>query len=129
MISSLPNFFHDRDHAKKFFKESIKKNIFSQVMANFLMASLEKKSQGSLKFLFDQKGVLNILKNTRENDYPFFIKQLKTPVLILRGEQSKHFSIADFNKTLQISPLIIGKEYPTADTGFMQNNQNMLSIL
>ena len=79
-------------------------------MADFLMSSLEKKSIGAVRFLFDKKGVLKLLSAVRQLDYPSMIKKLKIPSLFLRGEQSSHFSEADLEKTLKLNSLIQGVE-------------------
>lgn len=111
LLSNLPPSFSDRSQAKEFFKQAVAKNIFSQVMADFLIANLEKKSQGPLKFMFDAQGILKCLSSIREDvDFSSLIKSLKVPTLFLRGEHSTHFLKSDYEKTLKLNPLITGKE-------------------
>ena len=112
IISSLPDSFSSRMEAKDFFRE--KTHVFSSALANFLMASLEQKSNEPIQFVFDKKGLLELLINVREYDFPSLIKSLKCPTLVLRGEYSTHFLPGDFKKTLDINPLITGKEIKNA---------------
>ena len=110
LLLNLPQSFPDRAQARIFFKQSVKNNIFSQAIADLLMANLEKNSKSHLKFLFDTQGLLKLLNNVRAWDYPSLIKDLKIPILVLRGERSTHFLRSDFEKTLKLSPRIKGKE-------------------
>ncbi len=110
ILLHLPDSFSNRSAASDFFKQSIEKGIFSKSMADFLMVSLEKKSDGAINFVFDKKGLLKLLLNIREYYYPFLIKTLEIPILFLRGKNSKHFLLSDFKKTLQLNPFITGKE-------------------
>ena len=110
ILSNLPPSFSDRAKARDFFKQSVENNIFSKTMADFLMASLKQDSNSTVKFLFDNKGLLQLLTNVRENDYPSLIKTLKMPILVLRGENSTHFPGSDFEKALKLNPLIKGQE-------------------
>ena len=126
ILLNLPLSFPDRLKAREFFKQSVEKNIFSKVMADFLMASLEKTSAGPVKFVFDRQGLLELLSNMRDNDIPSLIKNLKIPTLILRGKTSKHFLQADFEKTLELNPFFVGKEIKTAGIGFTLNSLKLL---
>ena len=110
ILSHLPLSFPDRLSARDFFKEAVEKGLFSKAMAEFLMASLEKHSQGPVKFLFDRQGLWELLENAGEDDYPSLIKTLKIPTLVLRGEHSGHFLQSDFEKNLKLNPLLVGKE-------------------
>ena len=96
--------------AREFFSKAVKANICSPAIADFLMASLSKNHEGSVRFLFDRKGLLKLLSNVRENDYPSAIELLKIPTLILRGERSQHFPRQDFEKTLRLNSLVRGRE-------------------
>ena len=110
ILLRLPLSFPDRLEARNFFSRSVKTNVFSKTMAEFLMANLTKNIQGPVKFVFDRKGLLSLLDNVREKDNSSLIKILKTPTLVLRGEHSTHFLRSDFEKNLKLNPLIIGKE-------------------
>ena len=110
ILLRLPFSFPNRLKARDFFKKAGKTNVFSKTMADFLMASLTKNSQGPVKFVFDRKGLLSLLDNVRESDNSSLIKTLKTPTLVLRGAHSTHFLQSDFEKNLKLNPLIIGKE-------------------
>ena len=110
ILTHLPISFSNRIKARDFFKQAVQTNVFSKTMADFLMASLTKNSQGTVEFVFDRKGLLNLLDNVRENNNSSLIKTLKTPTLVLRGEHSTHFLRSDFERNLRLNPLIIGKE-------------------
>lgn len=110
ILLNLPSSFSDRNQAKDFFKQAVEKNVFSKTIASFLMASLEKKSQKTLEFLFDREGLLKLLKNVRKYDIFSFAKDIQIPSLILRGENSHHFLHKDFEKILQLNPFFTGKE-------------------
>lgn len=112
ILSKLPLSFTDRIQANLFFKQAVAKKNLSQPIANLLMSSLEKNTQDSVKFLFDIPGLLNFVSHIQEEDWTYAsaIKSLKIPLLILRGKKSTHFLKSDFEKTLKLNPLIIGKE-------------------
>ena len=110
LLLKLPNSFPDRAQARIFFKQSVENNVFSQAIANLLMANLEKNPKSHLKFLFDTQGLLKLLNNVRALDYPSLIKALEIPILVLRGERSTHFLRSDFEKTLKLNSCINGKE-------------------
>jgi len=110
ILLSLPSLFQDESEAKIFFKEAIDKKILSKTIADFLNANLDRSSEGHLKFLFDKEGLLELLKDIRTHNIPAFIKNIQTPTLIMRGENSRHFLSEDFEKTLQLNSLFIGKE-------------------
>ena len=110
ILSYLPEGFSSREKAREFFNQAVKKAVFSQELSHFLMGSLEKKFTGSVRFLFDKKGLLQLLSAVRQLDYPSIIKALKSPVLFLRGGRSSHFSKEDMERTGQLNPLIQGIE-------------------
>ena len=110
ILSYLPESFANREKARGFFNQAVREKIFSQQLSHFLMGSLDKKSKGRVRFLFDQKGLLQLLSAVRQLDYPSLIKELKIPVLFLRGERSSHFSKSDLDQTLKLNPLIQGIE-------------------
>ena len=56
ILNYLPESFVDPENAREFFKTAVKEQVFSQQLAGFLMASLEKKSTGPIGFVFDKKG-------------------------------------------------------------------------
>ena len=110
ILSYLPDSFSSREKAREFFNQSVKEAVFSQNLSHFLMGSLEKKSEGAVRFLFDKKGLFQLLSAVRRLDYPSMIHQLKIPILFLRGEQSSHFSKTDLAQTLKLNSLIQGVE-------------------
>ena len=110
ILSYLPGSFASREKAREFFNQAVKKKVFSQQLSNFLMGSLERKSTGSVRFLFDKKGLLQLLSAVWQLDYPSMIQELKIPILFLRGEHSSHFSKEDMEKTLKLNSLIQGVE-------------------
>ncbi|MCZ0933493.1 MAG: alpha/beta hydrolase, partial [Oligoflexia bacterium] len=110
ILSYLPESFSSRENAREFFNQAVKKAVFSPQLSNFLMGSLERKSKDAVRFLFDKKGLLQLLSDVRLLDYSSMIKALKIPVLFLRGERSSHFSRADMERTLKLNPLIQGRE-------------------
>ena len=115
LIKGLPDQFENKISAKAFFDKLVKNQKLSQTMAFFLMANLEKKTTGSIKFIFDKEGLLNIPRHVRQLDYSFFLKSLKVPILILRGGGSKHFSKIDFEKTKKLNSLI--QAFEISDSG------------
>ena len=56
ILTKLPSAFPHRQQAKEFFKQSVEKQTFSKTMADFLMASLEQKLTGPVKFSLIPKG-------------------------------------------------------------------------
>lgn len=113
ILHLLPPSFPDYLQAREFFKDSVDKGLFSKVVADFLISSVEKKQKGSVKFLFDIPGLLSLLSDlkARKRDYTSsLVQNLKVPTFILRGENSLHFSHEDFKKTLQLNSLLEGRE-------------------
>lgn len=111
LLRDLPWSFESRLKAKMFFQESVKNKNFSQTLANFLIANLEPRLQGPIKFLFDRNGIINLLNSMRDNpEIATIIKQIQVPALILRGDKSQHYSQSDFKKTLQSNSLFTGKQ-------------------
>ena len=110
ILSYLPESFSSREKAREFFKQAVKKQVFSQQLSYFLMSSLDKESKSSIRFLFDKQGLFQLLSAVRKLDYPSVIKQLKIPTLFLRGERSSHFSKEDLEKTLALNPIIKAHE-------------------
>ena len=110
ILNYLPDNFSSPETARVFFKQAVKEKLFSQQLSGFLMGSLEKKSTGPVRFLFDKEGFLQLLSAVRQLDYPSMIKKFKTPTLFLRGEHSSHFLKEDLEKTLKLNSLIQGIE-------------------
>ena len=110
ILSYLPEAFTSRETAREFFKQAVKEQIFSQQLSQFLMGSLEKESTKAVRFLFDKKGLFQLLSAIRQLDFSLMINQFKSPVLFLRGERSSHFSKSDLERTLKLNPLIKGIE-------------------
>ena len=106
ILSYLPESFASRKKAREFFNKAVEEAVFSQSLSNFLMGSLEKKSLGAIRFVFDKKGLLPLLSAVRRLDYPSMIKALKIPALFLKGEHSSHFSKEDLGRVLKLNPLI-----------------------
>ena len=110
ILSYLPEGFVSREKAREFFNQAVEEQVFSQELSHFLMGSLEKESTGSVRFLFDKKGLFQLLSAVRKLDYPSIIRQVKIPCLFLRGERSSHFSKEDLEKTVTLNPAIKGHE-------------------
>ena len=106
ILSFLPESFSSRSQAREFFKQAVKDQVFSQQLSDFLMGSLEKKLTGRLRFLFDKKGLLQLLPAVRRLDYPSIIKELTAPILFLRGEHSLHFPKEDAEEALKLNSAI-----------------------
>ncbi|MCY4321929.1 MAG: alpha/beta hydrolase [Bdellovibrionaceae bacterium] len=110
ILSYLPESFPNRKKAREFFNQAIKEGLFSKQLSYFLMSSLDRESKNTVRFLFDKKGLLNLLPAVRQLDYPSMIEKLKIPILFLRGENSSHFLKEDLEETLRLNPLIKGLE-------------------
>jgi len=115
LLKGLPDQFKNRESAKAFFNELVQASKLSQTMSFFLMANLQKNRSGSMEFVFDKKGLLKIPEEVRQLDYALCLKSFKRPVLVLRGEHSKHFSREDFEETKKLNPLI--QAFEIADSG------------
>lgn len=114
ILKSLPDSFKDRSSAQAFFNQSVKDKCFSQEIAYWLMGSLKQASQDKkeIHFSFDKQGLLDLLPSVRQQDFPFYLKNIKCPTLFLRGENSSHFFKSDLEKTLKLNSLIQGVEVP-----------------
>ena len=112
ILSSLPDHFKRREEARNFFNQSVKEGLFSENLSYFLMGSLEKKSEGPIRFLFDKTGLLKLISSVRQEDYSLILKELAQPVLFLRGGNSTHFLKSDLERTVKLNPLIKGLEIP-----------------
>ena len=118
MILNLPKAFAHRKEAKNFFQEAVKNKLFSKATADLLSANLKTNLKTSgreqpsppLNWQFDPEAGLQLLSEVRSHNWPSLIKRLNKPLLILRGENSSHFLKSDFEKSLQLNPLIKGLE-------------------
>jgi len=103
-------YFFDYEFLKLFSYELLKQAENPKVLASFLQANIEEKENATYDWRFSKQAVVEIAKNSGENDRWLEISSLKMPVLLLRGENSTVLSAEEFQKMLQINPQIIGVE-------------------
>lgn len=114
LLTLVPTPFADRATAKNFFENQypnlIAWNPQPKVVSQFLYSNIQPKPDGTQDWRFEKSAILEILKQGRETDHWEAFRQLKMPVLVVRGETSKDLSKPVFEKMLSVRPETTGRE-------------------
>lgn len=118
LIALVPTPFSSREEARDFFQNQYPSMISfyprANVVAGFFFTNIEAKSDGSQDWRFSKSGILQSLREGRNEDRWDALRNLKMPVLILRGEQSTDLPKQTFEKMLQALPTAQGAEIPNS---------------
>jgi esterase len=114
MLNIVPTPFTSKDAVKRFFEKEFL-NLFNpsekpQVLISFLQANLEEKTNGLYDWRFSKQGMIDIVREGHVKDRWLEVSSFKMPVLLVRGETSHILSSEEFNKMLDINPIISGVE-------------------
>lgn len=114
MLEVIPTPFKNKDEIKEFFSrrffELFKSNEPSTVLATFLQANLEEKSDGQYDWRFLKKAVYEIVEEGHKKDRWLEVASFKMPVLLVRGEFSHVLDMKTYQKMLEVNPQITGVE-------------------
>lgn len=94
-----PGPFESKEEAKGLLFSS-----FSQVLANYLLANIEKKENGQFNWRFSKRGILESLYQGREKERWEEWKSINCPTLLIRGEKSEDLSPEIYQKMLDTNP-------------------------
>lgn len=105
MILRVPVPFASKEEMDQFFEEEffLKKTEGErqkQVMAQFLKANLQRQSSGKIDWRFSLDGVLQTIEEGFSPRWAEF-KCIEVPVLVIRGEKSKHLSQETYEMMLK----------------------------
>lgn len=118
LLGVVPVPFSDRAMAKKFFenefsqKAHVRENV--GLIGQFLYSNLRDLENGQVTWRFDQKGIIDTVKQGRQNDYWKMLQELQCPTLIIRGERSPELTQPTYEKMLRQNPKIQGAIIPNA---------------
>lgn len=112
MLNLVATPFSSRKESKNFFENEFLK-LFTpkenpQVLISFLQANIEEKPSGQYDWKFSKQAIIEIAKEAHKKDRWVELSSFKMPVLLIRGESSHVLSAMDFDKMLQVNPLIEG---------------------
>lgn len=114
LLNLVPTPFANRAEAKNFFDNQypnlISFNPQPQVVSQFFYSNIETKEDGTQDWRFDKAAIVNILHAGRETDRWEAFRQLKMPVLVVRGETSKDLPRDIFERMLKELPAAQGQE-------------------
>lgn len=116
LLELVPTPFATREEAKDFFDQRYPSLISfypkADVVARFLFTNIETKSEGGFNWRFSKSAVLQSLREGRNEDRWDALRNLKMPVLIVRGENSTDLTHETFAKMLAVLPSARGVEVP-----------------
>lgn len=96
LLELVPTPFATRDQARKFFENEYPDLISfypqPRVVAKFLLTNIDEKQPGKWDWRFDKRAVLGALRDGRNEDRWDALRNLKMPVLLVRGESSGDLS-------------------------------------
>lgn len=114
LLNLVPTPFADRTSARDFFDNKypnlISWNPQPKVVSQFFYSNIQQKPDGSQDWRFQKSAILEILKAGRATDRWEEFRNLKMPVLVVRGETSKDLSRNVFEKMLKELPGAQGVE-------------------
>jgi len=114
MIEKVDTPFASREEAKKFFDEEyplrIASNPQAKVVSQFFFTNIERKEDGRYDWRFAKEAIFQSLREGRTEEHWDSLRQLKMPVLIVRGESSRDLPRPVFDKMLQALPQASGVE-------------------
>lgn len=118
LLSLVPVPFPSRERARDFFEKEYAELITfypqALVVAKFFLSNVEQKSDGSWNWRFDLKAIRGALQAGRQEDRWDALRNLKMPVLIIRGEKSKDLTPEVFARMKTTLPTARAIEIPGA---------------
>lgn len=118
LLNLVPTPFSSREAAKTYFFEDFVKNAKTrenvQVMANYFYSNMEEKANGSVDWRFSKKGIIDSVRQGRNEDRWGEVEGLQVPTLLVRGSRSNELSRENYEKMLALNPMIKGVEIAEA---------------
>lgn len=114
LLGLVPTPFSTREAAKAYlmkdFIEKLGPHENPLALAQYFYANLEEKSDGSgVDWRFSKKGIIDSVRQGREDDRWHEVKELRMPTLLLRGEKSKDLSQEVYEKMISANNLMRGE--------------------
>jgi pimeloyl-ACP methyl ester carboxylesterase len=114
LLSLVPTPFRSRQAARDFFENDYAALISfypqGQVVSRFLLSNIEQKPDGTMDWRFNREAILKSMREGRSEDRWDAFRNLKMPVLVVRGENSQDLSRATFERMLKVLPTTKGVE-------------------
>lgn len=92
LLDLVPTPFASREQARSFFEGEYPEMISfypkARVVAKFLLANIDQRDDGKLDWRFSKKAVLGAMREGRNEDRWDALRNLRMPVLIVRGAES-----------------------------------------
>ena len=114
MLNIVPTPFQNKDEMKAFFQNEFlnkfKPHENPVVLMTFLQANIEEKENGLYDWKFSKQAIVEIVREGHMKDRWLEVSSFKMPVLLIRGEKSHILSAEEYQKMLQVNPLIQGYE-------------------
>lgn len=108
MVDLVPVPFHSREEVREFFKEKYAGLISwtpkAETVAKFFETNIEQKPDGTFNWRFDKNGIFQSMREGRNEDRWDALRNLKMPVLIVRGERSTDLPPDIFARMRQVLP-------------------------
>lgn len=108
LLEAVPVPFHSREAAKNFFEHEYPGRIAwypqAQVVSRFLLSNIEQKADGKQDWRFAKDAILRSSREGRNEDHWDSWRNLRMPVLLVRGEVSQDLSRPTFEKMIQELP-------------------------
>ncbi len=102
LLSLVPVPFPSREVARRFFESEYPELISfypgARVVAKFFLTNIEQKPEGGWSWRFDQEAILETLREGRKEDHWDAWRNLKMPVLLVRGERSNDLTPETFTR-------------------------------
>lgn len=113
LLGLVPTPFPSREAAKvymmKDFIEKLGPHENPTALAQYFYANLEEKPDGAgVDWRFSKKGILDSVRQGRDDDRWHEVEALSMPTLLLRGEKSKDLSQSVYEKMLSSNSLMQG---------------------
>jgi esterase len=112
MLNIVPTPFQNKEQVKVFFQNDFLK-LFTPhedpaVLMTFLQANIQETENGFYDWKFSKQGIVEIVRQGHMKDRWLEVSSFKMPVLLFRGENSHILSQAEYEKMLQVNPIIEG---------------------
>ncbi len=108
LLNLVPTPFPSREAARQFFETQYPQLIsfYPQpaAVSRFLQANIDQKDDGTFSWRFDKEGIFQSMREGRNEDRWDALRNLKMPVLIVRGEKSQDLTREEFERMQQVLP-------------------------
>lgn len=118
LLELVPTPFRSREEARQFFEQSYPQKIAfypqPEVVSRFLLSNIEQRPDGTQDWRFAKDAILKSLQEGRNQDHWDSFRNLKMPVLVIRGEKSNDLTEPVYRRMLEILPGAEGVVVPEA---------------